>query len=161
MDKYLLTKTEIDAMEGTDKVHFLNPNAQRSNKSLGDLTGLRGFGFHIIEVEPGRESTECHVHYQEDECVYILEGRGLAFIGGEEHEVSAGDFIGYRAGGKAHSLTNTGDETLKCIVVGQRLDFDIGDYPNQNKRIYRTKDRAWDLVDIDDIKVIGGNVGKK
>ena len=40
MDKYLVTRDEIDAYEGIGKTHFLNPNGQRLNKSLGDLTGL-------------------------------------------------------------------------------------------------------------------------
>jgi len=68
MDKYLLTKEEIEQTAGVAKTHFLNDNAKRSNKSLGDLTGLTGFGFHIIEVQPGHESTEFHKHYHEDEC---------------------------------------------------------------------------------------------
>ncbi|WP_238937475.1 hypothetical protein [Pseudoalteromonas sp. S16_S37] len=69
MDKCLITHEEIDALPSISKTHFLNDNAQRTNKSLGDFTGLSGFGFHIIEVEPGRASTEFHKHYHEDECV--------------------------------------------------------------------------------------------
>ncbi|MDC2887927.1 cupin domain-containing protein [Psychrosphaera algicola] len=130
MDKYLVTKEEIDAYEGIDKTHFLNPNAKRINKSLGDLTGLSGIGFHIIEVKPGYVTTETHVHYSEEECVYVLEGNGEAIVGNEVYEIKAGDFIGYRAGGEAHNIKNTGTETLKCIVVGQRLDSDMADYPN-------------------------------
>ncbi len=159
MDKYLVTREEIEDFEGIDKTHFLNPNARRRNKSLGDLTGLTGFGFHIIEVQPGYESTELHKHYHEDECVYILEGEAKATIGDHYYDVKAGDFIGYRAGGLSHKLTNTGTVTLKCIVVGQRLDHDVGDYPNKNKRIYRNKDMKANLVDLASIE--GPVVGKK
>ncbi|RTZ22051.1 cupin, partial [Vibrio penaeicida] len=35
----LIKKQEIDEFEGTNKTHFLNKNAQRTNKSLGDLAG--------------------------------------------------------------------------------------------------------------------------
>lgn len=149
MDRYFVTKEEIEAYEGVRKTHFLNPNARRINKSLGDLTGLTGFGFHIIEVEPGCESTETHRHYYEDECVFVLEGEGEAVIGNGVHRVKAGDFIGYRAGGEAHQLRNTGTTTLKCIVVGDRLDHDVGDYPEKKKRIYRNKGMKWNVVDID------------
>lgn len=151
-EKYLITKAEIEAFAGTDKVHFLNPNARRVNKSLGDLTGLKGIGFHIIEVPAGCETTELHVHYHEEECVYVLSGAAEATIGDETFAVSAGDFIGYRAGGKPHKLTNTGAETLRCIVVGQRLDHDVADYPALGKRIYRNKDMKWNLVDINNIE---------
>ena len=151
MEKYILTKEEIETYEGVEKTHFLNPNAQRTNKSLGDMTGLTGLGFHIIEIQPGFESTEKHNHYHEDECVYILEGEAEAIIGDDIFHVKAGDFIGYRAGGKAHTLKNTGHSTLKCIVVGQRLDQDVADYPNLKKRIFRNKGMQWNLVDFDSI----------
>ena len=150
-ETYLIKKSEIDSMEGLDKTHFLNEKAKRKNKSLGDLAGLTGFGFHIIEIEPSCESTEQHCHYHEDECVYILEGQGTAVIGEEHFEVGAGDFIGYRAGGLSHTLLNTSDKTLKCIVVGQRLDHDVADYTKLNKRIYRQKGLPWNLVDIENI----------
>ncbi len=151
MDRYIVTREEIEALEGLAKTHFLNENAQRVNKSLGDLTGLTGLGFHIIEVAPGHESTETHVHHYEDECVYILEGEAEATIGNEKHRVKSGDFIGYRAGGEAHQLRNTGRETLKCIVVGQRLSHDVGDYPLKRKRLYRNRGMPWNLVDIDHV----------
>ena len=151
MDKYVLTREEIDAYEGVHKSHFLNANARRVNKSLGDLTGLTGLGFHLIEVEPGLDSVEYHVHYHEDECVYILDGIAEATIGEETVSVKKGDFIGYRAGGKPHKLRNIGNTILRCIVVGQRLDHDVVDYPNQNKRLYRNSGLSWNLVDTSNI----------
>lgn len=159
MDKYLVTKEEIAQLSGISKTHFLNSNAKRVNKSLGDLTGLTGFGFHIIEIEPGHESTEFHKHYHEDECIFVLEGSAEAQIGDETFAIAAGDFIGYRAGGKAHTLRNNGTAILKCIVVGQRLDHDVGDYPKLSKRIYRHKDMPWNLVDLNNIET--PSAGKK
>jgi len=66
-ETYIISAAEIAAMEGLAKTHFMNPNAQRVNKSLGDMTGLTGIGVHIIEVQPGHDSTEHHVHHHEDE----------------------------------------------------------------------------------------------
>ncbi|MDP4487377.1 cupin domain-containing protein [Pseudoalteromonas piscicida] len=151
MEKYIVSKAEIEALKGEKRVHFLNPNAQRLNKSLGDLTGITGFGFHIIEIQPGFDSTETHMHYHEDECVYILQGTAEAYIGDEVIGVGEGDFIGYRACGKPHKLVNNSDVTLRCIVVGQRLPHDVGDYTMQGKRIYRQKGLPWNVVDINDI----------
>lgn len=160
-DTYLLTRADIDAMPGVRKTHFLNPNAQRMNKSLGDAAGLTGFGFHLIEVQPGHDTTEHHVHHHEDECVYILSGTATAYIGDQAHPVGPGDFLGYRKGGLAHSLRNTGTEVLRCLVVGDRLPHDVGDYPHQGKRIYRNQDMPWALVDHDHVQELGGSVGKK
>jgi uncharacterized cupin superfamily protein len=151
-DTYLVTANEIAAMEGLAKAHFLNPNARRVNRSLGDLAGLTGFGFHMIDVEPGCETTEHHVHYHEDECVFVLEGRATAIIGEIEHPIGPGDFIGYRKGGLPHSIRNTGKTTLRCIVVGERLSHDVGDYPRQAKRIFRNAGLAWNVVDHDALR---------
>ena len=150
-DKYLITKEEIDQLPGLDKTHFLNDNASRNNKSLGDLTGLRSLGVHIIEIEPGFQSTELHVHYHEEECVYVLGGTGEATIGEDSFPIKSGDFLGYRAGGEPHMLNNTGNSVLRCLVVGQRLKHDVGDYPNLGKRIFRNEGLSWNLVDIDAI----------
>ena len=63
-------------------------------------------------------------------------------------QVEADDFIDYPAGGEAHDLCNTGSNILKCIIVGQRLDFDIVDYPEQARLVYRANGEKGDLVDM-------------
>ncbi len=151
-NRCLVTKQEIAEYEGIRKTHFLNENARRTNKSLGDLTGLTGFGFHVIEVAPGDESTELHMHHYEDECVYVLDGEAEATIGDSVFSVKPGDFLGYRAGGEAHKLKNVGASVLRCIVVGQRLDHDVCDYPAKKKRVYRNNSMKWNLVDMEHIE---------
>ncbi|MGQ7847776.1 cupin domain-containing protein [Granulosicoccus sp. 3-233] len=159
--RYLVTADDISQMPGVDKQHFLNANARRNNKSLGDLTGLTGFGVHLIDVPPGCESTEHHVHHHEDECVYVLSGEATACIGDEQFPISAGDFIGYRKGGLPHSLRNTGSEPLICLVVGERLAHDTGDYPKLGKRLYRSAALPWNLVEHEAIVVPESSAGAK
>lgn len=155
---YIIRSNEIEAMKGLAKTHFLNENAKRTNKSLGDVVGLKNLGFHIIEVLPGYESTEYHVHYSEDECVYILSGKATVTIDETNYEISVGDFIGYPASGLPHTMKNTGSEVLRCIVVGQRLKSDIADYPRLGKRLYRYS-QSDDLIDINNISY--PSVGRK
>ena len=159
MPSPVLKKADIDRMPGTDKTHFLNENARRTNKSLGDAAGLTGFGFHLISVPPGRESTEYHRHHHEDECAYVLSGTGTVTIGDADHAIGPGDFVGYPKGGEAHTMTNTGDEPLVCLVVGERLAHDVGDYPRKGKRIFRQAGLPWQLVDVDAIET--PNAGAK
>lgn len=160
-DRYLVRREEIDSMAGVQKTHFLNDNAKRLNKSLGDLTGLTGLGVHIIEVLPGHATTEHHKHYYEDECVYILSGEATAHIGDEMVEIKAGDFIGYRKCGLSHSIVNSGQNVLRCIVVGERSNHDVGDYPRQNKRIFRNSDLEWNLVELSDLEGIDNGYSQK
>ena len=73
-------------------------------------------------------------------------GRSLDSETDEKHSIKPGDFIGYRKGGLAHTIVNTGAVTLRMIVVGQRLPHDVGDYPRKGERIYRNEGLPWDLV---------------
>jgi uncharacterized cupin superfamily protein len=146
----LIKAEEIEKMEGEKRTHFLNSNAVRLNKSLGDSVGLKNLGIHIIYVEPGKDSTEYHKHYHEEECIYVLSGRGELVIEGDKYSFEEGDFVGFPANTASHSLRNDGETTLVCLVVGQRLDQDVGDYPNKGKRIYRNNG-VWDLVDLKNI----------
>jgi len=134
-------------MPGLEKTHFLNPDAQRLNRSIGDAAGLTALGVHLIEVPPGRPSTELHAHYFEDECTYVLSGSGEVTIGEERFAIGPGDFVAYPKGGPAHTMVNTGDVTLRCLVVGERLSHDVTDYPRLQKRLYRNRGMNWNLVD--------------
>jgi uncharacterized cupin superfamily protein len=48
-------------------------------------------------MPPGKESFVYHSHHREEEWIYVLSGRGVAEIDGEEFEVGAGDFMGFPA----------------------------------------------------------------
>lgn len=147
----ILKQNEIDAMQGEKRIHFLNPNADRIRKSLGDRVGLKNIGVHLIYTEPGKDTTEYHMHYYEEECIYVLSGKGELIINNETFPFEQGDFVGFPAGTASHSLKNTGNETLVCLVMGQRLEQDVADYPDKGKRLYRNSGQ-WDLVDISDIR---------
>lgn len=146
-----LSAAAIAAMEGVKKSHYLNPAAERLNKSLGDAVGLKNIGVHLVSVEPGHQSTEYHVHHYEEECIYVLAGRGIAVLGDSLQPIGPGDFIGCPANGIAHELVNDGEEPLLCLVMGQRLAHDVTDYPRLAKRLYRNGGE-WNLVDHGDIE---------
>lgn len=146
-----LSAEQIAQLAGVDKIHYLNPAAVRNNKSLGDATGLRNIGVHLITVQPGHFSTEYHVHLYEEECIYVLSGSGIATVGEDKFKVGPGDFLSCPAGGEPHDMFSDGDEPLVCLVMGQRLYFDVCDYPRKGKRLYR-HGGEWNLVDSHDIE---------
>ena len=146
----ILKSKQIEEMKGEFRIHFLNSNAKRIRKSIGDEVGLSKIGVHIIYVEPGKDSTEYHKNYNEEECIYVLSGKGTLTIEGEEYIFEKGDFVGFPANTAAHALKNTGTETLVYLIMGQRLEQDVADYPAKNKRLYRNNDK-WDLVDMENI----------
>jgi len=132
----LLKAADIEAMNATRSVHALNPNGIRLKKSVGDIAGLTQLGAHMITLMPGHQSSEYHRHLYEEECVYILSGRGEAVIDDQRYGIEAGDFLGFARNGPAHVITNTGNEPLVSLVVGQRLEHDVCDYPHKGVRLY-------------------------
>ena len=148
-----LSAKAIAQMAGQRKPHFLNASAVRHDKSLGDAVGLRNIGVHLIAVQPGHHSTELHHHLVGEECVYVLSGHGLALIGEAVQTIEPGDFIGYPLNGIAHAMQATGDEPLVCLVMGERVDHEVTDYPRAKKRLYRNHGEL-NLVDYSNIQRI-------
>ncbi|KMW56593.1 Cupin 2 conserved barrel domain protein [Candidatus Rhodobacter oscarellae] len=146
-DTYIVTAKEIAAMPPQTRVHFLNPNARRKERDVGALTGLSEIGFQLVEVLPGHESTEHHVHHHEEECLFVLEGEATARVGADVYQLKPGDFMGCRKSGLAHSLKNDSDKPFRCIAISQRKDHDVSDYPRAGKRLFRNRDLTWNMVD--------------
>ncbi len=66
-------------------------------------------------LAPGA-SIGLHRHDAGSEIVYILQGRGRAFLDGEREELSPGN-CHYCPKGHSHSLENTGDGDLVFFAV--------------------------------------------
>jgi uncharacterized cupin superfamily protein len=152
----LLKASQIAALPEQEFVHKLNPQAVRHTRSLGDLTGLSSLGVHLVRLLPGKQSTEFHFHVHDEEWVYILSGRGMAEIGSERVEVGAGDFMGFVAGSLPHAMANPFGDELVYLVGGNRLPFDICEYPRLRKRRYRVNGKN-EFVDWDGTEKPGEN----
>lgn len=132
----LLKAASIEAMESRTKVHDLNPKAVRYAKFLGDATGLKNLGIHLMTVMPGQEVSEYHRHLYEEECYYVMSGSGEAVIDEKSYAIDTGDFLGFPANGVANTIVNTSDKPLVLFAVRQTLDQDVCDYPRKNTRLY-------------------------
>lgn len=147
----LLKAAQIDAMPEQARVHALDPGVVRHTRSLGDAVGLQSLGVHLVRLGPGHISTVYHFHHQDEEWIYILSGRGVAEIGEDTVDVGPGDFMGFVAGSVPHLLRNPHQEPLVYLVGGNRLPFDVCDYPRLRKRRYRVDGKSefvnWDLLE--------------
>jgi uncharacterized cupin superfamily protein len=88
-------------------------------------------------VPAGRESFIAHVHLRDEEWLYVLSGRGVVEIGDEAHEVGPGDFVGFPAGGPAHTTRALPGEDLACLMGGDawsRATLDVVDFPRHGLR---------------------------
>lgn len=66
----------------------------------------------IVEMQPGGVQ-KLHSH-EPEQMYYILEGRGIMTVDGEEEPVQAGDCVFYPSFAE-HGLKNTGDTVLRYL----------------------------------------------
>lgn len=94
--------------------------------------GLKQLGASYFEVKPGEAAFPYHVHYGEDELIYVIAGEGTYRFGGNSHAVKAGDMLSAPAGGPdvAHQLTNTGTGILRYFCVSSLHRVNVSDLPD-------------------------------
>jgi uncharacterized cupin superfamily protein len=149
----LLTAKAISETDEVKHVHQFNKNAIRHTRSIGDILGLEHLGVHLVRIEPGNDTTQFHFHHQDEEFVYILEGKGTADIGIVLVDVQGGDFMALKQNSLPLCRNNSSDEVLVFLMGGTRSDIDVCDYPKLNRRMYREngKKSFVDLDQVDDV----------
>lgn len=68
------------------------------------------------EILPPGKTVPRHFHEVLEEIYYILSGSGVMTVGDETQAVGSGDAI-FIPKNQVHSLTNTGDEDMKLLLV--------------------------------------------
>ena len=114
---------------------------------LSQPGGLTQFGVIIETLPPGSASSINHWHSDEDELIYMLEGRATLIEGDTEIEIGPGDVATFRAGvALGHCLENRSDRDLRFLVVGTRAERDVVTYPRNDRMLHRdrgTDSRRW------------------
>ena len=80
------------------------------------------FTFGIIDFAAGRE-LEAHVHHDEDDAFYILEGELTFVLGDEEVAAPAGTFV-LVPPGVEHGFRNDGAEPVRILNIHAPAGFD-------------------------------------
>jgi quercetin dioxygenase-like cupin family protein len=68
------------------------------------------------KIAPGQEHP-ANTHSNEEECFYIIEGKGIVCVGEEERPVTAGTFV-YVPRNTRHSMKNNGTAELEYLFFG-------------------------------------------
>ena len=109
-------------------------------------------GAAAFVIQPS--SATHHSHQHEEEWLYILSGRGIAEIDGEELEVGPGDFMAFPTPSVAHHLTNPFDEELVCLMGGENREFDVADFSRLGKRMVKSGEK-FEVYDASNAKPFG------
>jgi mannose-6-phosphate isomerase-like protein (cupin superfamily) len=80
------------------------------------------FTFGIIEIAPGRE-LEAHVHDDEDDAFYIVEGEMTFVLGDDEVAATPGTFV-LVPPGVEHGFRNDGTGPVRMLNIHAPAGFD-------------------------------------
>ena len=81
------------------------------------------FNLSIITMAPGREGPSAHVHHDEDDAFYVLDGE-LAFVVNEEEILApAGTFVLVPPGVR-HTFGNRTSEPVRILNIHAPAGFD-------------------------------------
>jgi mannose-6-phosphate isomerase-like protein (cupin superfamily) len=80
------------------------------------------FTFGIIEIAPGRV-LEAHVHHEEDDAFYIVEGEMTFMFGEEEVTAPPGTFV-LAPSGVEHAFRNDGSVPVRMLNIHAPAGFD-------------------------------------
>jgi uncharacterized cupin superfamily protein len=130
----------------------LNPNSLFDGAGLASVAGLSRVGVSVAWLPPGKDSFAYHAHRYEEEWMYILSGKAIAEIDGQEMEVGPGDFLAFPAPQVPHLLKNRSPETVMYLMGGERNGMpDVIDYPQLGKRYVLLRgDRGAEFYELGD-----------
>lgn len=93
----------------------------QATAALGRPAGLTQFGVNHVTLAPGARSALRHWHEEEDEFVLVLEGEVVLINDEGQHQLVAGDYVGFPAGEpNAHHLANFSAAPARYLAVGTR-----------------------------------------
>lgn len=122
---------------------FLSLMDNREKRRLGDFFGLKNFGVNLTILEPNGISALFHQHTIQDEFIYILEGNPILKTQDGEFELSAGDCMGFKAGGTPHQLINKSPNKVIYLEIGDRLPNDSAYYPDDDIAAAQNENGNW------------------
>ena len=133
-----IDRSTIDVRTGSAyPAPFNEPCLARRSERLSDAGGLTQFGVHRVVLSPGAWSSQRHWHTNEDELVYILEGRPVLVDDQGDTQLEPGDVTTHAAGEpNGHHMINRTEQDVVYLIVGLRNpEKGSGHYPDVDLQI--------------------------
>jgi uncharacterized cupin superfamily protein len=106
-----------------------------------DLRERHPFDVEIMRIAPGKTPCPYHSHSAQWEFYHVISGKGIARDKDGMTEIEAGDAFIYEPG-EPHQLINDGTEDLVVYVVADNPIGESCHYPDSNKWLVRSPNRA-------------------
>jgi uncharacterized cupin superfamily protein len=127
---------KIDIAKAVVRIKGVYPQPYRSvtdgreKAALGNVAGLTQFGVNLTLLKPGAASALRHWHEQEDEFIYVLDGKITLIDDDGETVLAAGECAGFKAGvPNGHQLVNKSQQDARYLEIGTRAPIERAHYP--------------------------------
>jgi uncharacterized cupin superfamily protein len=90
-------------------------------RRLGEAAGAARAGLSRYRLPAGARAMPVHVHGDEEEIFFVLDGEGVSWQDGRTYAVRAGDCIVHRAGAEAHTIV-AGPAGVDVLAFGSGSD---------------------------------------
>jgi uncharacterized cupin superfamily protein len=110
--------------DDVEPVAIDNGDLRGTRWRLGAAAGAARVGLSRYRLGPGERAMPVHVHGDEEELVYVLDGDGLSWQDGRTYAVRAGDCILHRPRAEAHTIAGAGDG-VDVLVFGSGSDTGV------------------------------------
>ncbi len=115
-------KNYSEIQENPSESHYpLSRELHSVGSPFGRAFGLLKLDVHHELLKPGQRTSYPHAEQDEEEFVYVIEGRPHLWLHGHMHELSPGDGVGLPSGtGICHTFINNTSSDVRLLVVGEK-----------------------------------------
>lgn len=128
MKPYLINQDDVPWQTGLTQGRF---GGERKN--LTAHVRARSLDVRLVRLAPGQMYCPYHFHHAEEECFYILEGRGRLRYGSDERPLRPGDVIGCPTGPESAHQIIAGAEALVYLAISTFAPVEVCEYPDSGK----------------------------
>ncbi|MBX3707735.1 MAG: cupin domain-containing protein [Pseudomonadales bacterium] len=118
-------KRPIHEDEVQPQVWYAGTDREIHGRALCDVGGSSKIGVGLLELPPGCDTRPAHYHTEEEEHLYVLEGRATLHLGGERYTLVRGSYICFPSGQELHHyIQNDGSVVFRYLMIGERINAD-------------------------------------
>ena len=147
----LIVTADAIAKGGFAFRHPLDPSKGCTMMPVSRMAGMKASAVNLVRIAPGEQAFPLHVHYGEEEWAYVISGTGEVLLDQARYPMGPGDFVAFPPGGPAHSMVNTGEGEMVCLMGSDLTSTDVIEAPELGQRITRFEGR-YEAAPMDSFK---------
>ena len=121
----------VDTVEHRELKSLRTGELYAHSAVISEVIGMKNLFVHHEIIPPGRRASGPHIHFEQEEMIFVLAGSPIARLGEQEVQLKAGAFMGFKPGGsEAHFVENKSAEDVQLLVISPKRHADQVIFPS-------------------------------